>query len=165
MTRRIDRRAIARQRQGLQPRQTRDTIALQAPAGVGGSAPRKPTARTTTKASGSRGFYSNSVRWRSYALAYLLEHPVCMCEDRCGQRSAFVDHIIPIKDPTDLADPMIWAPNNHQALSDRCHRIKSRIELGRAGKLAPVRRKSLRVKGCTPDGMPNDKNHWWWNEK
>jgi 5-methylcytosine-specific restriction enzyme A len=130
-----------------------------------------PWPRTSTKASGSRGFYSNSARWRRESKGYLAEHPTCECEDPlCNQPTFFVDHIQPIRDPTNLADPMIWDRANWQALSKTCHFIKSRREQGEAGKLAPVKRQGPRIRGVDPEtGMPLDPHHFWhdpeWNTR
>jgi 5-methylcytosine-specific restriction endonuclease McrA len=95
--------------------------------------------RITRKASGRRGFYSNSARWRRESAAFKREHSVCEHQG-CTDPSAFTDHIRPIADPYNLADPLMWDRANWQALCDYHHRLKSRRELGETGRLAKVKR-------------------------
>jgi hypothetical protein len=47
------------------------------------------------------------------------------------------------------------------AISRTCHAIKTRRELGEAGKMAPVKRQGPRVRGCDVHGYPLDPHHPW----
>lgn len=71
-----------------------------------------------------RGYSS---RWTKYSKQYRIDHPLCEICLKKGilELSECVDHIIPVDGPD---DPLFWEPTNHQALSNRCHNIKSEAE-------------------------------------
>ena len=63
-------------------------------------------------------------RWQRYRLSFLAEHPICDCG--CGHPSTDLDHIIPATGPD---DPLFWDPDNHQALTHKCHSKKTMKEV------------------------------------
>jgi 5-methylcytosine-specific restriction protein A len=147
MTRRIDHRAIARQRAGLQPRQVRE-----APHGVGGAAPRAPTARTPTR---------QDRAWRRVRAERLRIEPNCRACAAKGRivPAGEVDHVQPVSEGGPLLDLA-----NTMSLCQPCHADKSMQDRARrTGR--PVKRRSPRIKGCHPDGTPRDPGHWWNNTK
>lgn len=71
-----------------------------------------------------------STRWRKYATWFVRHHPLCAECERQGETTAssLVDHIVPT-----VSGGAFWEPDNHQALCDPCHRVKSAPEtFGRA---------------------------------
>ena len=83
-------------------------------------------------------------RWRTYAHAYLRQHPLCaICMER-GQieQAECVDHKIPVTGPD---DPLFWDQNNHQALSKRCHSSKTVVEDGGFGNQKKQKRPTLHL--------------------
>lgn len=77
----------------------------------------------------SRGYGS---RWTRYSKQYRIDHSLCeIClKKNIIELSECVDHIIPV---VDKDDPLFWDPENHQALSKRCHDIKTATEDGGLG--------------------------------
>jgi hypothetical protein len=59
-----------------------------------------------------------------------------------------VDHRLAIRD-----GGAVWDPDNLVACCTECHNRKTRYveQLGR----------DVPVKGCDPNGLPLDPNHWW----
>jgi len=78
----------------------------------------------------SRGY---SYRWQKYSKQYRIDHPLCeIClKNDILELSECVDHIIPVFGPE---DPLFWEPTNHQAISNKCHNIKSEAEGNRYNK-------------------------------
>lgn len=73
----------------------------------------------------SRGY---GRRWQRARRQFLLEHPVCQCDDPDCQRPATeVDHIKGHRGDYDL----FWDEANWQALTKECHSRKTRREGGR----------------------------------
>lgn len=65
--------------------------------------------------------------WKRYADAFIASHPTCMCgpdccPNGCHEPSECVDHIVPVSGPD---DPLFWAEDNHQALTNSCHARKT----------------------------------------
>jgi hypothetical protein len=147
--RKLDRKAIATQRAGFAtpPAQVQPTSSAK---------------RATSKTSGSRGFYSNSRRWHQESAAFKRERPICEWHG-CNKPSAFTDHIQPIKDPYNLANPLIWDRTNWQALCDYHHRLKSRTEQGDRGVNSKVKRaRGPKVRIDPKTGLPlPGEPHWW----
>lgn len=79
----------------------------------------------------SRGY---DYRWQKYSKQYRIDHPLCeIClKTNIVELSECVDHIIPVADKD---DPLFWEPTNHQALSKRCHDIKTASEDGGLGNI------------------------------
>jgi len=75
-----------------------------------------------TRGANERGY---TYRWQQYAKQFLREHPLCArCEkEGVTEAAEVVDHIIPVRGPY---DSLFWVASNHQALSARCHSIKTR---------------------------------------
>ena len=74
--------------------------------------------------SSSRGY---GTRWRRYRDTFLAENPFCIVFPT--EMAAVIDHIIPVEQGdgplTGEADPLFWAPWNHQPLSNRVHIVKT----------------------------------------
>ena len=73
-------------------------------------------------------------RWRNYARQYLKQHPLCECPDcKAGELRTIpaevVDHITPHRGD----ERLFWNPDNHQAMSKRCHDRKTAREDGGFG--------------------------------
>jgi 5-methylcytosine-specific restriction enzyme A len=138
MTRRIDHRAIMRQRAGIQPRKVAAALEMQAP---------------------GRATSTRAPRWQDRAsrrarAQQLQREPMCQWPG-CGEPATEVDHLMPRHAGGSLTDPgnlqsLCWAHHQDKTLADRARRT------GR-----PVRRRAPRVKGCDADGMPLDPDHWW----
>lgn len=62
-----------------------------------------------------------NARWNRYRRTFLMNHPLCA---RCGKMATVVDHITPHKGNKSL----FWDVNNHQALCEKCHNRKTRLE-------------------------------------
>jgi 5-methylcytosine-specific restriction protein A len=65
----------------------------------------------------------NNQRWRKYSKGYLNKHPLC---HQCKQEnqiapSDVVDHIVPHRGDRKL----FWDSENHQALCNTCHHVKT----------------------------------------
>jgi hypothetical protein len=128
-------------------------IDFAAPIGTG-SAPRQ---RVTRKASGARGLY-DSAEWRARSSAHLGVHPHCV---RCGEPAVLCDHEPPVR--PDDRDGVLHGPI--RSMCRRCHFSRSRVTQGETGVHAPVKHTGPVIRGCTPDGMPRDRNHPWWKER
>jgi len=66
-------------------------------------------------------------RWQQYRLGFLANHPLCV---RCSTLdrpvpATDVDHVRAVSGPH---DPLFWRTNNHQALCESCHSIKTNTE-------------------------------------
>jgi hypothetical protein len=114
-----------------------------------------PRPRTSTKASGARGWY-DSPEWRQRSRDHLRLNPLCV---RCGEPAKLCDHITPVR-PNDR-DGVLLGPIQSQCR--RCHFSKSRVEQGERGDKPKVRRQFVRIDTAT--GLPlAGEPHWWSDE-
>ncbi len=93
------------------------------------------------------GRFYDTQEWKRLRAQKLRENPVC---EMCGREKATeVDHKLAISaggSPTDL--------RNLRAMCRACHSRKTLL-VERMGK------DRVPVKGCTVDGLPLDRGHWW----
>jgi len=88
--------------------------------------------------------------WKRVRALQLRREPLCrMClaEDHRTVPAVDVDHIKPIADGGEPLDP-----TNLRSL---CHSHHARVTHAAQHGREPA------PKGCTADGMPRDRNHWW----
>jgi 5-methylcytosine-specific restriction protein A len=127
-------REIMRQRAGKAKR-TALAIALQAPHGVGGAAPRAP-------AGAGRSPNPSTRRWRELRAAKLEANPTCELQlSGCESAAVEVDHIKQLRDGGERFD---WS--NLRSACDACHKQ-------RHGKQKRY--------GFDVDGYPLDPEHPW----
>jgi 5-methylcytosine-specific restriction protein A len=133
---RVSRAALA-QRQGRTKRSTVVAIELQAPHGVGGSAP-----RASTRTTGKRSVNPSTRRWRELRAAKLEADPACELKlPGCEGAAVEVDHIQQLKDG---GERFAW--ENLRSVCEACH-------MARHGK--------RRRYGFDLDGNPLDPEHPW----
>jgi 5-methylcytosine-specific restriction protein A len=68
-------------------------------------------------------------RWRRLRQAYLLQNPLCECEQRCGHPATVVDHRTPHNGDPEL----IYDWDNLQAMTKPCHDRKTAAHDGGFG--------------------------------
>jgi 5-methylcytosine-specific restriction protein A len=117
----------------------------------------KSTARLTKKP-WSR-WYSTQ-RWRRMAKHQVdVVEPLCQECKRLGHvvRATVADHVEPHR-----GDETAFWTGELQSLCSTCHLRKLGYESAERRTGKPARRI---IKGCTPDGMPLDPDHWWNRDK
>jgi 5-methylcytosine-specific restriction enzyme A len=75
-------------------------------------------------------------RWQKLRLAYLAQHPLCECEERCGHPATVVDH----KTPHNGDAALLYDWSNLQAMTKRCHDRKTAAHDGGFGNPPQTRR-------------------------
>jgi 5-methylcytosine-specific restriction protein A len=63
-------------------------------------------------------------RWKRLRLAFLRQHPLCMCDEGCNQPATEVDHKIPHRGD----EALMWDWDNLQSLTKECHSRKTARE-------------------------------------
>jgi len=95
-----------------------------------------------------RSPFYNSSAWKKLRRMKLARSPLC---EECRRPATDVDHKVSIHKgghPLDMT--------NLQSLCHSCHSRKTM-------ELDVMKRERMAAKGCTADGMPRDKQHWWGN--
>ena len=97
----------------------------------------------------------DSVEWRRLRMVKLAHNPLC---EECSTLARHVpatevDHVISVARGGGALDL-----ENLRSLCRKCHSRKTAEIDGGFGR---DRRERMRVRGCTPDGMPRDPEHPW----
>ena len=100
----------------------------------------------------------DSIRWRQLRAVKLARSPMCEECLTMGRDvpATDVDHVVAIANGGGALDLA-----NLRSLCRKCHSRKT-AEMDRG--FGNARRQRMRVRGCTPDGLPRDPAHPWAEE-
>lgn len=112
--------------------------------------------RVTIMAKGKYKKFYNSKAWKDTRLRQLKLYPLCAAcfVGRTHTTATCVDHKIAIAVGGHPLDP--------ENLESLCHRCHSKKTVRRDGGFGNRYHNEILVDGCSPDGLPLDKNHPWY---